>query len=135
MRLQWGRVLVGGFLIEVLLAIVLSGGFAVAGVDISQGVSTMSAVIIGAGCFAASFLIALWLGRGIHSHVGLHGLLMGLAATVLYVGLVAGSGQISSAFAVYGPVTFVVVNAVRLVGGLLGGIACERRAAARPAMA
>ena len=134
MRIQWWRVLFGGFLIEVVLAVVLTGGFAAAGVDIANGVSTVSALIIGAGCFAASFLVVLWLGRGIHSQLALHGLLMALAATVIYVGLVAGAGQMSSALAAYGPVTFVVVNALRLVGGLLGGIACERRTAARPAM-
>ena len=74
-----------------------------AGVDISTGVSLVSAVIIGVGAFAAAFVIVLWLGRGIHSHVVLHGFLMGLAATLLYLGLVAGSGQMSSALAAYGP--------------------------------
>jgi len=51
MKINW-RVLGGGFLIEVVLAIVLIGGFAVAGVDLAKGVSTVSAVVIGVGCFA-----------------------------------------------------------------------------------
>src|SRR5262245_7676730 len=134
MRIYWLRVLLGGFLIEVVLAIVLVGGFAAAGVDIAKGVSTASAVIIGAGCFAAAFLIVLWLGRGIQSYLVLHGLLMGLMATLIYVGLVAGSGQMSTALAAYGPATFVTVNAARLVGAVFGGVACERKRAARPAM-
>jgi hypothetical protein len=134
MKIQWLRVLLGGFLIEVLLAVVLLGGFAAAGVDISKGVSTAAAVIIGVGCFLATFLIVLWLGRGIQNQVVMHGFLMGLAATVIYLGLVAGSGQMSSALSGYGPVTFVIVNALRLVGGVCGGIACERRKAERPAM-
>ena len=65
--------------------------FAAAGVDIANGVSTASAVIIGVGCFAAAFLVVLWLGRGIQSQLVLHGFLMGLVATLIYVGLVAGS--------------------------------------------
>ena len=134
MRIQWFRVLLGGLLIEVVLAIVLIGGFRVAGVDITKGVSTASALIIGVGCFAAAFLIVLWLGRGIQSQLVLHGFLMGLVATLIYIGLVAGSGQMSAALAAYGPATFVTVNAVRLVGAVLGGVACERRRAVRPAM-
>jgi len=134
MRIQWLRVLLGGFLIEVVLAVVLLGGFALAGVDISTGVSTASAVIIGVGAFAAAFVIVLWLGRGVQSQVVLHGFLMGLAATLLYLGVVAGSGQMSSALTGYGPATFVIVNALRLVGAVCGGVACERKKAVRPAM-
>lgn len=126
MKLNWPRVLLGGFLIEVVLAVVLIGGFAAAGVDIATGVSMMSALIIGVGCFATGFLIVLWLGREIQGHLVLHGFLMGLVATLLYVGLVVGSGQMSSALAAYGPLTFAVVNAARLAGALAGGLACAR---------
>ncbi|HEY1303228.1 MAG TPA: hypothetical protein VGF24_06745 [Vicinamibacterales bacterium] len=134
MRIYWLRVLLGGFLIEVVLAIVLLGGFAAAGVDIASGVSPASAVIIGVGCFAAAFLIVLWLGRGIDSHLVLHGFLMGLVATLIYVGLVGGSGQMSSALAAYGPATFVTLNLVRIAGAVCGGVVCERGRAAHPAM-
>ena len=127
MKVRWLRVLLGGVLIEVVLAIVLIGGFAAAGVDLAKGVSTASAVIIGIVCFAAAFLVVRWLTRGIESHLVLHGFLMGLVATLLYVGLVAGSGQMSSALAAYGPATFVIVNGLRLLGALLGGVAGERR--------
>ena len=134
MTIRWFRVLLGGFLIEAVLAIVLVGGFALAGVDLAAGISTVSAVIIGVGCFAAAFLIVLWLGRGIQSHVVLQGFLMGLVATLIYLGLVAGSGQISAALAAYGPATFVVVNAARVVGAVAGGVACERKKVVHPAM-
>jgi hypothetical protein len=127
MKIYWLRVLLGGFLIELVLLIVLLGGFAAAGVDLAKEISATSAVIIGAGCFAAAFLIVLWLGRGIANRVVMHGLLMGVMATLIYIGLVAGSGQMSSALAGYGPVTFVIINALRIVGAVCGGIACERR--------
>jgi len=133
MRIHWLRVLLGGFLIEVVLAAVLLGGFAAAGVDLAKGISTTSALIIGVGCFVAAFLVVLGLCRGIEGAV-LNGFLMGLVATLLYLGLVAGSGQMSTALAEYGPATFVLVNAVRIVGAVCGGLACERRRMARPAV-
>ena len=109
MKIQWIRVLLGGFLIEVLLAIALIGGFAAASVDLAKGVSTASAVIIGLGCFFGAFVVVWWLARRIERHLVLHGLLMGLVATLLYVGMVAGAGQMSAALAAYGPATFVIV--------------------------
>jgi hypothetical protein len=54
---------------------------------------------------------------------------MGLIATLLYLALVAGSGQWSSALAGYGTVTFVTVNGLRLLGGLFGGVLCQRQRA------
>jgi len=55
---------------------------------------------------------------------------MGVVATLLYVGLIAGSGQMAVALAAYGTVTFVIVNGMRLLGALLGGLAAERRSLA-----
>lgn len=133
MKIQWLRVLLGGFLIEVVLAVVLLGGFAAAGIDLAKGITTGMATIIGVGCFLAGFVVALWLGRGVNDRVVLHGLLMGLFATVLYVALVAGSGQWSSALAGYGTVTFVIVNGLRIVGAVLGGVMCERQRRPVPA--
>ena len=127
MQIHWGRVLLAGFLIEVILAVVLVGGFAAAGVQLESNISASASTIIGLACFVVAFVVVLWLGRGVESHIVLHGFLMGLVATVLYVGLVAGAGQMPTALAAYGPATFVVVNAVRMVGAVLGGVVCERR--------
>jgi hypothetical protein len=126
MKIHWIRVLLGGFLIEVVLAVVLIGGFAAAGVDLTKGISTSSAVIIGFGCFFGAFAVVWWLTRRIESGVVLHGFLMGLVATLLYVGTVAGAGQMASALAGYGPATFVIVNGLRLVGAVMGGLVSER---------
>jgi hypothetical protein len=134
MKIHWLRVLLGGFLIEVVLAVALVGGFALAGVDLTKGISTTSAVIIGIGCFAAAFVVVLWLARPIANHLVLHGFLMGVVATVLYVGMVAGAGQWSSALAGYGPTTFFVVNGLRLLGAVVGGMVCERSRVPTPVM-
>ena len=130
MKTNWLRVLGGGFLIEVVLAVVLIGGFAAAGIDLAAGVWTVSAVIIGVGCFVGAFAVVTWLARGIQRQRAWNGFLMGVVATLLYVGLIAGSGQRAAALAAYGGVTFVIVNGMRLLGALLGGLAAERRSLA-----
>ena len=122
MKIQWIRVLLAGFLIEVILGVVLIGGFAAAGVSLQGNISALSSTIIGVGCFVIAFLVVFWVGRGIHSRIVLHGLLIGLVATVLYVGLVAGAGDMPAALAAYGPVTFVILNGARIVGAVLGGV-------------
>ena len=127
MKIQWLRVLLGGVLIEVILVVVLIGGFAAAGVDMSRNISLASSAIIGVSCFAAAFLVVIWLGMGIANHLVLHGLLIGTVATLLYLGLVVGSGNLSTALAAYGPFTFVLLNGVRILGAALGGVVRERR--------
>src|SRR5690348_101945 len=122
MRIQWLRVLLGGLLIEVVLVVVLIGGFAAAGVDLSQNISLGSSAIIGISCFGVAFLVAAWLGKGVTNRVVLHGVLIGVVATLLYVGLVVGGGQLSTALAAYGPTTFVVLNGLRILGAALGGV-------------
>jgi len=52
-----------------------------------------------------------------------------LVATLLYVALVAGSGQWASAVAGYGAATFATLNGIRILGGLLGGFASQRQRA------
>src|SRR5689334_17244201 len=121
MKIRWLWVVLGGFLIEVVLALVLIGGFTAAGVDISQHISTPSAVIIGAGCFAGALVVVLVMTRRVAQPV-LHGFLMGMVATILYVGAIAAGGQMSAALAAYGPVTFVIVNGARMVGAVVGGV-------------
>jgi hypothetical protein len=133
MKIQWLRVLLGGFLIEVVLAVVLLGGFAAAGIDLTKGITTGMATVIGAGCFLAGFVVVLWLGRGVVNNVVLHGFLIGLVATILYVGSIAGAGQWSATVAGYGAATFAIVNGLRIVGALLGGVMCERQRRPVPA--
>jgi hypothetical protein len=127
MKIRWIRVLVAGFLIEVVLAVVLVGGFALAGVQLQNGVSTGAAIIIGVVAFVVAFLVVLWFGRRITSHIVLHGFLIGVGATLLYIGLVVGSGQMAAALVAYGPATFIAVNGARIVGAIFGGITSGRR--------
>ena len=127
MKVHWLRVLLAGFLIEVILAVVLVGGFAAAGVSLENNVSRGASTVIGLGCFIVAFLVAYWFCRRLDDRLELHGFLIGLVATLLYLGLVGGAGQMSAALAAYGPVTFVIVNGVRIIGAIAGGVACAQR--------
>ena len=129
MKIHWGRVVIGGFLVELILIVVLIGGFAAAGQPLGDNIPASQSIIIGIGCFVVAFLVTLWLGRRIQNGLVLHGFLIGLVATMIYLGLVAGSGQMSAALRAYGPATFVTLNLARILGAMLGGLACEKRRA------
>src|SRR5262245_800077 len=121
------RVLIAGLLIEVILVVVLVGGFAAVGIRLETEISSGVSTIIGLGCFIVAFLVTLWFGRRIDNRLVLHGFLIGLVATLLYVGLVAAAGQMSAALAAYGPATFVILNSARILGAVLGGVVCAQR--------
>ena len=127
MKIHWIRVLLAGLLIEVILAVVLVGGFAAVGIQLGTNISNGVSTIIGLSCFVVALLVTLWFGRRIDNRLVLHGFLIGLMATLLYVGLVAGAGQMSTALAAYGPATFVILNGVRILGAVVGGVVCAQR--------
>src|SRR4029453_6266037 len=87
-QVHWIRVLIAGFLIEVILAVVLIGGFAAAGISLENNVSSGSSTVIGLGCFIVAFLVTLWFGRGIEDRLVLHGFLIGFVTTFLFFGRV-----------------------------------------------
>jgi len=83
-KIRWVRVLVGGFLAEVsVIAIVIP-------VSLLFGQRTLAYTAVTAS-LVSCFLFAIWVGRGVSSRVVLHGALVGVVATLLYVGLTRGS--------------------------------------------
>ena len=58
-----------------------------------------------------------------------HGLLAGIVATSIYVGLNLGqNGTLTPAIEIYGLPLFVIVNGLRIVGSVAGAVASGRRA-------
>lgn len=127
MKIHWARILLAGFLIELILGVVLIGGFALAGRPLGDNIPASSSIIIGIGCFVVALLVTLWLGRKIQNRLVLHGFLIGLWATIIYVGLVTAGGAMKTALQGYGPFTFVTLNVVRIIGAIVGGVVCENR--------
>jgi hypothetical protein len=56
-----------------------------------------------------------------------HGLLIGIVATLMYFALVIGASSIAEASATYGTALFVIVNSLRIVSAVVGGYVASRR--------
>jgi hypothetical protein len=111
MSIQWGRVLLAAFLMElVLLAIAvplnMSGGRRVA------------LYVVPPAALIATFAITVWLGRGIASRFVVHGLLIGVAGTLMYVALTRAKPE---------PWQYLLANALKIVGGAMGGVTLAQR--------
>jgi len=110
-RLHWVRILIGGFLAEasviavVIPVLLLFGQRAVAYAALS-------------GSLVMCFLFALWVGRRVDSYLVLHGILVGVVATLLYVGLTRGRPE---------PTAYLVAHVLKILGGAAGGFFAERR--------
>jgi putative membrane protein (TIGR04086 family) len=111
--MRWGRIIVGGFIAEVLLMVVAVPVFSIGG----QSMLNWTAVI---GSTVTSFIAALWVARRAESSVVLHGALTGLTAALIYIALMAASGQAQ-------PPIYWVAHALKVVGGAAGGSLIARR--------
>lgn len=102
-RIHWVRILIGGFLARHPIAVVipvflLFGQRAVAYAALS-------------GSLVMCFLFALWVGRRADSRLILHGILVGVVATLLYVGLTRGRPE---------PPAYLVAHVLKILGGGAG---------------
>jgi hypothetical protein len=66
----------------------------------------------------ATFAVTVWLGRRIASRFVLHGVLIGVVGSVMYVALTRGGPE---------PWQYVVAHALKVVGGAAGGMVLARR--------
>lgn len=117
---HWARVLIGGFLAEVLvIALVIP-------ISLLFGQHALLYAAPPASLMAC-FLFALWAARRIDSRFVLHGILVGVVATLLYVALTLGRPE---------SLVYLLAHALKILGGAAGGqVAQRRRAALSPASA
>ena len=109
--IYWGRVLLGGFLAElVVFAIVFPTKY-----FFGQQAFLASILIASA---ALPFLFALWVCRRVESRFVLHGTLVGLVAALIYVALAWNQPQ---------PLLYKIAHGLKLVGGAAGGVVASRR--------
>ena len=66
----------------------------------------------------ATFAITVWLGRKINSKFVLHGMLIGIVGTLMYVALTRAKPE---------PWQYRVAHALKVVGGAAGGMVLARR--------
>lgn len=106
MGIQWGRVLLAGFLMELVLiaiAIPLTLG----------GADRMLVYVIPPASFIATFAITVWLGRRFTSRPILQGALIGFAGSLMYVALTRGAPE---------PWPYVLAHVLKIAGGATGGM-------------
>jgi hypothetical protein len=113
-QVHWGRVLVGGFLAELMVFAIVFPARALFG----QRAFLASILIASA---VLPFLFAVWVGRRIDSLFVLHGALVGLVAALIYLGLAWGQPQ---------PLLYKIAHGLKIVGGMAGGVVASRRRSA-----
>lgn len=111
MSIRWGRVLLAAFVMELVLI-----GIAVELFVLGYG--QLLIYVIPPVSLVATFAITVWLGRAFASRFVLHGALIGVAGTVMYVALTRGQPE---------PWPYLAAHALKVVGGAAGGFVLARR--------
>ena len=126
-RLRWGRIVAGAVAIEVLLIAAAIPMFAFFDNPFVEGAGNETAsytpifVTISAACFVIGALCGHWVARPLSSQVALHGLLVGILATTLYLAIASiPPNTIAAVAAAYGAFWFVLANGLRIAGAVAG---------------
>ena len=112
-HLRWGRVIVGGVCAELAVFAVVFPVLHFFGQR-----AFLASILVAS--LALPFIFAVWVGRRVESHFALHGVLVGVVAALVYMIVAWGRPQ---------PLLYKIAHGLKLVGGLLGGVMAERRAA------
>ena len=112
-HLHWGRVMAGGIGAELAVFAIV---FPV--LHFFGQTAFLASILVSSA--ALPFLFALWVGRRVESHFVLHGLMVGVVAALMYVIVAWGQPE---------PLLYKVAHGLKLVGGLLGGVASAHRIA------
>jgi hypothetical protein len=103
-KIQWVRILIGGFLAEAVLILL------VIPVSMKWGQPPLL-YLAPAGSLVLCSLFGFWVGRGVKSRFRLHGLLVGAMATAIYLALSRLGPE---------PWAYVVAHGLKLIGGASG---------------
>jgi putative membrane protein (TIGR04086 family) len=109
--IRWLRIILAGFLAEVsVIAIVLP-------IALLFGKNTLP-YSAPAASLLTCFVFAAWAGRRLASRFVLHGILVGVVATLIYVALTRGAPE---------PPAYLFAHGLKLLGGAAGGLIAARR--------
>jgi hypothetical protein len=110
-QLRWGRILIGGFLAELLVFAIVFPVLYLFGQQ-----AFLASILIASAVMP--FIFAIWVGRRIESRFVLHGALVGLVTALIYMGLAWGQPQ---------PLLYKIAHGLKVVGGAAGGVVASRR--------
>jgi hypothetical protein len=111
MSIQWGRVVLAAFVMELVL-------FGIAVPLFLSGLGGGLNYVMPLAAFFATFAVTVWLGRKIASRLVLHGVLIGVVGTLMYLGLTRGEPE---------PWQYLLGHVLKVVGGAAGGLVLERQ--------
>ena len=129
-RIRWTWVVGAAVLTEVavlgvffllLLATTLAGK-----PEIAKPMSTLDNVDALVSSFVVVFLFALWVGRRVGAEPVLHGALIGVVAALLFTVM-----WIATTRSLAQPLWYVVAHALKVLGGICGGLLAQKRARRR----
>ena len=109
--IHWLRILLFGFLAELGVFIVVLPIALLFGQKSLLYTAPLASLVM-------CFLLALWLGRKIESRLVLHGFLVGVVATLIYLGLDRLRAE---------PLAYLVAHGLKMLGGAAGGMVASRR--------
>lgn len=124
MKINWGRVVNAGLVLEILF-IGLYQIFAA----LHGEADLANYIFVVVGSFVLMLVGALWVARKIESRFILHGLLVGVVAVVYYV-IRSLPDALSGQYQNY-LLWFFVGHTPKLLGGIVGGFLAGRKAKAR----
>ena len=109
-RVHWIRVLVGGVLAEAAVFLVVIPVYRIWG-------EHALLFIVPPSCLVACFVFGIWVARPVESRFVLHGVLVGILATLLYVAMTAARPE---------PMAYLVAHGLKVIGGAVGGLVAGR---------
>ncbi len=104
-KIHWVRILIGGFLAELSVFVVVIPVLLLFGQHPLLYVAPPASLL-------ACFLFAFWVGRKVESRFVLHGILVGAVATLIYVALTRGQPE---------PLAYIYAHVLKILGGAAGG--------------
>jgi hypothetical protein len=119
-QIRWLRVVIAALLVEVGLVVTTVPFVPLVG-------DQLFFVAVPIACLVVPFVVVLFATRKLANAHVVHGLLIGVVATLMYFALVIGTASIAEAAATYGTPLFVIVNALRVLSAVAGGYFASRR--------
>jgi hypothetical protein len=121
--MNWTRAILGGLLAEVLVLVLIAPIALEVGLDTLSDPANIPASIgygVVVASFVAPFVLVQWVARRVASRFVLHGALVGFTAFVVYMIPMTLSGESQ-------PPIYWVAHAMKLLGGVAGGLWAARR--------
>jgi hypothetical protein len=127
--LRWGRIVVAAILVEAVLLVLEVPVIGMMDTPFVEGADptgdyTPAFATISAAAFIAGLLGGWWVARPLSSGHALHGVMAGIVATLIYLGIASiPPNSVATVFAAYGAIWFTAANGLRILGCVVGAAA------------